>query len=378
MPIREVYIDTDVYTEAKKRIKKVILGFDTIIVSFSGGKDSLVVLKLVEEVYQELGIKEKVNVAFNDEELIPDYVVNFVQDIYKSGRYNFRYYCYPLESNKFVLGDTKMYIQWDPNRRWLRQPPEFALRPEPGDTRIYSQYTMDGVMAQGYKGRIANLLGIRAEESLMRRNSCKTKLNENYICSSSEPRVSVVKPIYDWSEKDVFLYFYKNNITYCPLYDAQMWAGDRLRVSTPLHSQNAKNFDRLKVTCPVFYQQVVDLFPEMKLNERYYKQMYAQRDDVIAKYPKTFEGVLAFCYDTYDDPVIRAKMEKALRSAWHTRQQKMKTERGREILGGYPLRYLFRAVMIGEYKNGLTPQHKGRLSQKDIDFEKGLDLDNAE
>ena len=96
MPIREVYIDTDVYTEAKKRIKHTLLAFDTLIVSFSGGKDSLVVLKLVEEVYREMGIKEKVKVAFLDEQLIPDYVVDFVREIYESGRYDFRWYAYPL------------------------------------------------------------------------------------------------------------------------------------------------------------------------------------------------------------------------------------------------------------------------------------------
>jgi predicted phosphoadenosine phosphosulfate sulfurtransferase len=369
MPIREIYIDTDVYTEAKKRIRKILLAFDTLIVSFSGGKDSLVVLKLVEEVYKEMGIKEKVKVAFLDEELIPDYVVDFVREMYESGRYDFRWYAYPLESNKFVMGDTKMYVQWDRNRKWLRQPPPFAIRPAEDDTRVYSQYMMHEVIARGEKGRVASLLGIRAEESLMRRNSCKVKLNENYICASNHPRVFQVKPIYDWSETDVFLYFYKNGITYCPLYDLQMWAGERLRVSTPLHSQNAKNLDKLKITCPVFYQQIIDLFPEMKLNERYYKQMYAGRDAVIEKYPRTFEGVIQFCHDTYEDPVIRAKMEKALRSAWKTREEKMKTARGREILGGFPLRYMFRAVMIGEYKNGLTPMHKNRLSKLDFDFE---------
>lgn len=371
MPIREVYIDTDVYTEAKNRIKHTLLAFDTLIVSFSGGKDSLVVLKLVEEVYREMGIKEKVKVAFLDEELIPDYVVDFVREIYESGRYDFRWYAYPLESNKFVLGDTKMYVQWDKNRKWLRQPPPFAIRPAEDDNRIYSQYMMQDVIASGEKGRVASLLGIRAEESLMRRNSCKVKLNENYICVTGSSRVFQVKPIYDWSETDVFLYFYKNNIPYCPLYDLQTWAGERLRVSTPLHSQNAKNFDRLKTIAPTFYQQVVDLFPEMKLNERYFRQMYAGRDEVISQYPRTFEGVLQFCRDTYKDPVICGKMEKALRAAWVIREKKMETERGREILGGFPLRYLFRAVVIGEYKNGLTPIHKGRLSKLDIEFEDG-------
>ena len=37
---KKKYIDSDVYTEAKKRIKHIINAFDDIIVCFSGGKDS--------------------------------------------------------------------------------------------------------------------------------------------------------------------------------------------------------------------------------------------------------------------------------------------------------------------------------------------------
>ena len=103
---KKKYIDSDVYTEAKKRIKHIINAFDDIIVCFSGGKDSLCVLSLVDEVYAELGIKEKVKVCFRDEELIPDDVIDFVKSKAESGKYDFRYYAIPLKSTKFILGKT--------------------------------------------------------------------------------------------------------------------------------------------------------------------------------------------------------------------------------------------------------------------------------
>lgn len=79
MPRAKKYIDTDVLTEAKNRIRHVFDLFDTVVVMFSGGKDSLVVVHLVWEVAQELG-HDHINVVFRDEELIPDTVVDFVNE----------------------------------------------------------------------------------------------------------------------------------------------------------------------------------------------------------------------------------------------------------------------------------------------------------
>ena len=84
---------------------------------FSGGKDSLTCLHLVEEVYQERGITDKINVIFRDEELIPDDVINFVDWHYHQPKYNFYYYAVQLKSDKFILGRDYQYIQWDKSRQ---------------------------------------------------------------------------------------------------------------------------------------------------------------------------------------------------------------------------------------------------------------------
>jgi hypothetical protein len=60
-------------------------------------------------------------------------------------------------------------------------------------------------------------------------------------------------------------------------------------VSTPLHAERAKRFDRIKATVPNSYQRVTDVFPEMLAHERYFKEM--DREALPARYGQTYEGV---------------------------------------------------------------------------------------
>ena len=348
---KKQYIDSDVYTEAKKRINHVIDTFDTVMVAFSGGKDSLATINLVDEVYKERGIKEKLKVIFRDEELIPDDVINFVQDIATSGRFDFRYYAIPLWSTKYILGKTYDYIQWDPNRQWIRQPPDYAIRLEPGDNRVFSQYDADSFVAENEIGRVAIMTGVRADESLMRLAACTAKRNENYITGTDSRRIKMVKPIYDWTQRDVFVYFCKNDIKYCDIYDNQMWNRQPLRVATPLHAEAAKNFGKIRTLYPKFYQQLVDIFPEMLVQERYYSQYSS--DAVLQKYEHSFDGIRQYIKENIDDPSQRSLALKRVDAAELTRNNKLSKGEGIENFGGFPVLWVFRNVISGGYKRTL-------------------------
>lgn len=271
------YIDTDVYTEAKKRIHHIFDIFDSVVVQFSGGKDSLAVLHLIKEVCGERGIdvfKNPVDVIFRDEELIQDDVINFVDKYRQLPWVNMRWYCIPLKSAKYVLGNTVQYVQWDPDRdKYVREKPEWAICLPEGDKRIFDQYTTNDFIGKEFPGKVAFVTGIRASESLIRYRASVNKLNENYINAiDGSPRIKLCKPIFDWEENDVFKYFYDKGIQYCPTYDSEMFAGAQLRVSTPIHAESAKFFDKQRVMNPTLYQRIVEVFPDMLLQERYYKE----------------------------------------------------------------------------------------------------------
>lgn len=339
------YIDTDVVTEAKKRIHHVYDIFDSVVVMFSGGKDSLAVLHLVHEVAQERGI-EKVDVVFRDEELIPDTVIKFVQEYRDLPWVNMKYLTVPLGSTKFILGQTYDYIQWDPEREWVREKPSFGLNNSDigyPDNHLWTQYNTDEMVANFYKGKVALVTGIRASESLIRYRASVNKLNENYINACATKRAKLIKPIYDWEENDVFRYFYDNKIQYCKIYDEQVWNGSELRVATPLLAESAKKLDRLATLDPKLYEGVVTVFPEVVVQARYWREF--DRDSIVTKYGQNYAGVFDWIMENLDT----GQRTKAL--------NELKSIEARAIASpdSYPADYVLKSMMSGHYKRVIQP-----------------------
>jgi len=339
------YIDTNVYDEAIKRINHVYDTFDTVVVMFSGGKDSLAALHLCKMVANERGI-DKVNVVFRDEELIPQEVIDFVDSYYHKDWVDMKYFAVPLYSQKYILGKTETYVQWDKNRKHIREIPSYAITTPDDDTRVFTQDTMDGYTASFYTGKIAFVNGIRSSESLMRFAACMNKINENYInaTKSKLPNVRFCKVIFDWEENDIFKFFYDHKIEYCGIYDRQMWNGDQFRVATPVHQEAAKKFHKLKTLDPVLYQQVIDIFPEMIMQERYYKEL--DRDHVKTKYGKDMQSVLQYIKDYITDPKQKHEAYAMFKKA---------VVANRNSPDGYPIDHVLKYFMAGSYKRQLLP-----------------------
>lgn len=372
------FIGVTVLEEARNRIRAAYDRYDNVVVSFSGGKDSLCVLMLCYEVAIEERGMDKVQVLFLDEEVIHPNVIRFVDQFRQMPWIDMHWWAIPLKSHTYSLGVIRDYLQWDPERDpaaggigYVRDMPEWAttwtdLAPQVAafqrrskgkkfvefDPREYiSQHEANAVLAEGFRGSTLQLLGVRSTESLMRfRASMAGGHRGRDAWLNPNGAASTGKPIFDWYEGDVFRYIAEcweaGKITaktpYAPIYEGQMWSGGVFRVGTAVTAEAAGRLGKLREADPELYEEVMRVFPHMAVHERYHEEF----DEVAAAdmgniAEVDLDGLQEWCNERLD-------------GRWRKKALYL-VDRCRREPERYPLEYVVWTIVTGRYKAGYVP-----------------------
>jgi predicted phosphoadenosine phosphosulfate sulfurtransferase len=233
------HVDADVYTLALERTAYIMDTFDKVIVAFSGGKDSTAVLNVALEVAHSsprFARHLPLRVVFCDEEAIPYETEQFVRRTAQRDDVSLEWYCIPFEARTACSRKQPFWYPWAPEDEadWCRPLPPEAITSlagfpmHPASARLYWP-DANGLLADPADGNTAQLMGIRAQESLTRHRAVTLYKTDNYIIrytgKTSRGNIWKTYPVYDWMTEDVWTAPARFGWDYNAAYDKMEMAG---------------------------------------------------------------------------------------------------------------------------------------------------------
>lgn len=206
----------DVLEAARQRVRYAFDHFERVYVSFSGGKDSSVMLHLTME--EAMKRRRRVGVLLIDLEAQYKLTIEHARDMFERYKEVIDPYwvCLPIKLRNSVSNYEPVWCCWDPEKKedWVRPMPDGVIS-DPNYFDFFQPWmefeefiVLFGVWYA--KGRsTAALIGIRADESLNRFRTIagekETHFGRQFTTKITEG-VYNLYPIYDWHVNDIWRY----------------------------------------------------------------------------------------------------------------------------------------------------------------------------
>jgi len=250
------YLDKNVFESSQERISYVFDNFKKIYVSFSGGKDSTVLLHSVMSEAQKRNTK--VGVLFIDWECQFETTINHIRELFNKYQDNIIPYWVQIEilTNNATSMYEPTWKSWDENKKklWTREKEKTNTITDPKYFPFYfNNITFEEfvpLFGQWYSNGepTACFVGLRAQESLNRfrtiaRSDVNRFNNKKYSVGISNTLYNFY-PLYDWKAKDIWTYFAKTKKEYNTIYDRMYQAGltiHQMRIDEPFGDEARKN-----------------------------------------------------------------------------------------------------------------------------------------
>jgi 3'-phosphoadenosine 5'-phosphosulfate sulfotransferase (PAPS reductase)/FAD synthetase len=258
-----------VYEASAERIDFIFKTFSKIYVSFSGGKDSGVMLNLVIDYMRKNRITKKIGVMILDNEANYEHSLKFMHSILSKNLDILDVYwcCLPITLPCTVSQYSVDWQCWGnlDKDRWIRPMPkepyivswENHKLPFFKENMSYDEFWDEFGAWYSQGENCACLIGIRTAESLNRfraiMNERKQSIGGQRWTKRNSEHVYNCYPIYDWKTEDVWTANARFEWEYNSLYDVFYKAGvpvHKMRVASPFMSESKSSLNLYRVIDP--------------------------------------------------------------------------------------------------------------------------------
>ncbi len=258
--------DKNVYEASMERIEYMFDNFERIYLSFSGGKDSGVMLNLTLKYMRDNGITEKIGLMTMDNEANYTHSLDFMHEIIRANLdlLDVHWCCLPITLPATVSSYATEWQCWG-NRdkdRWIRPMPEddYIVNwenhkyPFFEEDMSYDKFWDEFGEWYSQGKKTACMIGIRSDESLNRfraiMNERKEMLDGHSWTKRNMDHVYNVYPIYDWRTEDIWTVNAREDWNYNKLYDIFYMSGmpiSQMRVASPFMSEAKSSLNMYRV-----------------------------------------------------------------------------------------------------------------------------------
>ncbi len=317
--MKKQYQNKNVYDALLERLKFLFEEFENIYISFSGGKDSGVLLNILLDFRDKYYPLRTVGVFHQDFEAQYSVTTEYVERTFERIKDKVEPYwvCLPMATRTAVSNYEMYWYPWDDihPELWVRPMPRHKyvinMNNNPMSTYRYRMHQEDLAkqfgrwykMSHGDKKTVC-LLGVRADESLNRYSGIVNKRygykGECYITKQFKD-VWVASPMYDWSTSDVWYANYKFEYDYNKLYDLYFMAGmspDRMRVASPFNDHARDSLNMYRVIDPELWTRLVGRVKGVNFGSIYGKTKAMGYRNLTLPEGHTWESYTKFLLDT--------------------------------------------------------------------------------
>jgi len=262
MPRR--YLTEDVFESALSRLHEAY-EMGRVIVSISGGKDSTVCMELACIAAKETG-NLPVEVMMRDDEIMVPGTFEYLERVTQRSDIKFNWIVARQPVVNMFNRHNPYFWAFDsllPPEQWVRRFPDFAT--EIPEKHIQGIVHKDRFPVDEGK-ELISVIGLRTQESRTRNMAVYS--SKGHFTKPDEYGTVLVRPIYDWSDGDIWKSIDDNHWDYNRAYDVLARFGfkrNKLRIAPPTQSINgAEELQAFAKASPKWFNKVCERLPGVR------------------------------------------------------------------------------------------------------------------